>query len=103
MQTNKLSFLRIKQDKSNDSNYKDEFYSETKSKKLNGAEYLRCLVNWLNCRIESQNENKSVLTLIDEFNKYRKTDDWIKDDNMTKEEFVNLFKHYAEEINNYVY
>ena len=37
------------------------------------------------------------------FNKYRKTDDWIKNDRMTKEEFVNLFKHYAEEINNYVY
>lgn len=41
-----------------------------KSKKLNGAEYLRKLVEWLNSRPETMNQNKSTLTLIGEFNKH---------------------------------
>jgi hypothetical protein len=36
------------------------------------------------------------------FNRYKTSTDWIKD-NITKDEFVNLFKHYAEEINNFTY
>lgn len=36
----------------------------------NGAEYLRKLVEWLNSRPETMNENKSMLTLIAEFNKH---------------------------------
>ena len=39
---------------------------------LYGAEYLRCLVNWLNCRDEYKNENKTPLQLMNEYNKYRK-------------------------------
>mgnify|MGYP007102826234 CR=1 FL=1 len=39
------------------------------------------------------------------FNKYKNIDDWIYDDDFlrTKEEFIKMFKHYAEEINNYHY
>jgi hypothetical protein len=39
------------------------------------------------------------------FNKYKNIDDWIYNDDFlrTKEEFIKMFKHYAEEINNYHY
>jgi len=42
------------------------------------------------------------------FNKIRTIDNWVRKSNydpklLTKEEFVNRFKHYAQEINNYIY
>jgi hypothetical protein len=37
------------------------------------------------------------------FNKYKNIDDWIYNDKFlkSKDEFIEMFKHYAEEINNY--
>ena len=42
------------------------------------------------------------------FNKIRTIDNWVRKSNydpklLTKEEFLNRFKHYAQEINNYIY
>jgi len=40
------------------------------------------------------------------FNRYKTIDQWIFEDNgskRTKEDFIEMFKHYAEEINNYHY
>jgi hypothetical protein len=43
-----------------------------KKQKMNGAEYLRKLVEWINQRPETLNDGKSHLTLISEFNKHIK-------------------------------
>ena len=43
-----------------------------KDKKRNGAKYLRDLVGWMNNRKESLNDDKSLLDLIDEYNKFYK-------------------------------
>ena len=39
------------------------------------------------------------------FNKYKLSKDWLNDgwSTMTKTDFVNMFKHYAQEVNNYIY
>jgi hypothetical protein len=41
--------------------------------KKNGAKVLRDLVLWLNDRDEYLNDNKSILTLISEYQKYRES------------------------------
>jgi len=39
------------------------------------------------------------------FNKYKLSKDWLNDgwSTMTKTDFINMFKHYAQEVNNYIY
>ena len=39
------------------------------------------------------------------FNKYKVSNNWLNDgwSTMTKTDFVNMFKHYAQEVNNYIY
>jgi hypothetical protein len=40
------------------------------------------------------------------FNRYKSINNWIFEDNLderTKEGFIEMFKHYAQEINNYHY
>lgn len=40
-------------------------------KQTNGAEKLRSIVQWMNNRKESLNENKSILDLIGEYNLFK--------------------------------
>jgi len=39
------------------------------------------------------------------FNKYKLSKDWLNDgwSTMTKTDFINMFKHYAQEVNNYIF
>ena len=38
------------------------------------------------------------------FNRYKLSKDWLNDGStMTKTDFINMFKHYAQEVNNYIY
>ena len=39
------------------------------------------------------------------FNKYKVSKDWLNDgwSTMTKTDFINMFKHYAQEVNNYIF
>lgn len=46
--------------------------TKVKKTKKTGAKYLRELVLWMNLRAETKNEDKSVLTLIGEFNDYQR-------------------------------
>jgi len=48
---------------------------------------------------ETQNLNYLFVKIFVHFNNFRRTKQWIKD-NVTKEQFINMFKRYAEEINN---
>ena len=41
--------------------------------KRNGAKFLRDLVLWLNSRDEYLNDNKTILTLISEYQNYRES------------------------------
>jgi hypothetical protein len=38
------------------------------------------------------------------FNRYHVSRQWLKDEETTtKTDFINMFKHYAQELNNYIY
>jgi hypothetical protein len=71
----------------------------------------RLLHNYLppyNVRLEGYTNRYSYLKPQIHFNRIRTINNWIrKSDNdptlLTKDEFVNRFKHYAQEINNYTY
>jgi hypothetical protein len=52
--------------------------------------------------IDNNPDEYSYIKLGIHFNKYRDAENWIEY-STTKNEFIEMFKHYAEEINNFIY
>jgi hypothetical protein len=54
---------------------------------------------------DNDNEYFQYVELGIHFNRYKTVDDWMYDnkDPVSKEKFINKFKHYAEEINSFIY
>ena len=52
-------------------------------------------------------DDNGYMKLMIHFNRYKTTNNWVFDRSMwkliNKDDFIKMFKHYAEEINNFIY